>query len=40
LFPGQITALHRLPLETIDWSSGRTLTFQFTPPADAQVVTQ
>lgn len=32
LFPGQITALHRLPLETIDWSSGRTLTFQFTPP--------
>ena len=32
LFPGQITALHRLPLETIDWSSGKTLSFEFTPP--------
>ena len=32
LFPGQVTALHRLPLETIDWSSGRSLSFEFTPP--------
>jgi signal transduction histidine kinase len=32
LFPGQVTALHRLPLATIDWSSGRSLSFQFTPP--------
>jgi signal transduction histidine kinase len=32
LFPGQITGLHRLPLETIDWTSGRSLAFQFTPP--------
>jgi signal transduction histidine kinase len=32
IFPGQITGLQRLPLKTIDWSSGRTLTFDFTPP--------
>jgi signal transduction histidine kinase len=32
LFPGQITGLHRLPLETIDWTSGRSLAFQFQPP--------
>ena len=32
LFPGQITGLHRLPLETIDWTSGRSLAFQFKPP--------
>jgi signal transduction histidine kinase len=33
IFPGQpITGLQRLPLATIDWSSGKTLSFQFTPP--------
>ena len=32
LFPGQITGLKRLPLKTIDWSSGRSLSFEFTPP--------
>jgi signal transduction histidine kinase len=32
LFPGQITGLHRLPIKTIDWTSGRSLTFQFTLP--------
>jgi signal transduction histidine kinase len=31
-FPGQSTGLRRLPLKTIDWQSGRTLTFEFTPP--------
>ena len=33
LFPGQgFTGLHRLPLSTIDWKSGKSLTFEFTPP--------
>jgi signal transduction histidine kinase len=32
LFPGQITGLHRLPLRTIDWTSGRSLAFEFKPP--------
>ncbi len=35
VFPGQrtlVTGLRQLPLSTIDWSSGKTLTFQFTPP--------
>jgi signal transduction histidine kinase len=32
LFPGQITGLKRLPLKTIDWSSGKSLSFEFTPP--------
>jgi signal transduction histidine kinase len=36
LFPGQPTALHRLPLKTIDWSSGHTLTFEFNPPPTHQ----
>ena len=31
-FPGQITGVHRLPLDTIDWTSGRSLAFEFTPP--------
>ncbi len=31
-FPGEKTGLPRLNLKTIDWSSGRTLTFEFTPP--------
>ena len=31
-FPGQITGLKVLPVRTIDWQSGRSLTFQFTPP--------
>jgi signal transduction histidine kinase len=33
LFPGQITGLQRLPLHTINWQSGQTLTFEFTPPS-------
>ena len=32
LFPGQITGVHRLPLDTINWTSGRSLSFEFTPP--------
>ena len=33
LFPGQgFTGLRRLPLSTIDWKSGKSLTFEFTPP--------
>src|SRR5690349_20046475 len=31
-FPGQITGLRRLPVKTIDWQSGKSLTFEFTPP--------
>jgi signal transduction histidine kinase len=31
-FPGEKSGLRRLPLKTIDWSSGTTLTFEFTPP--------
>jgi signal transduction histidine kinase len=31
-FPGQRTGLERLPLRTIDWTSGKSLTFEFTPP--------
>jgi signal transduction histidine kinase len=31
-FPGQISGLKRLPLQTIDWQSGKSLTFEFTPP--------
>ena len=33
LFPGQgFTGLQHLPLHTIDWQSGKSLTFEFTPP--------
>ena len=34
IFPGQdnVTGLKRLPVQTIDWKSGRSLTFEFTPP--------
>jgi len=33
LFPGQgFTGLRRLPLTTIDWKSGKSLTFEFRPP--------
>lgn len=35
IFPGQrtlVTGLAQLPLKTIPWSSGKTLTFQFVPP--------
>ena len=33
LFPGQgFVGLQRLPPETVDWISGRSLTFEFTPP--------
>jgi two-component system sensor histidine kinase BaeS len=32
LTPGQISGLTRLPLHTIQWTSGRSLTFKFTPP--------
>jgi signal transduction histidine kinase len=33
LFPGQrFTGLQKLPLSTIDWKSGKSSTFEFTPP--------
>jgi signal transduction histidine kinase len=34
IFPGQdnVTGLKRLPIQTIDWKSGKSLTFEFTPP--------
>jgi signal transduction histidine kinase len=34
IFPGQdnVTGLKRLPIETIDWKSGQSLTFELTPP--------
>jgi signal transduction histidine kinase len=34
IFPGQdnVTGLKRLPVHTIDWQSGKSLTFEFTPP--------
>ncbi len=34
IFPGQdnVTGLTRLPIQTIDWQSGKSLTFEFTPP--------
>jgi signal transduction histidine kinase len=34
IFPGQdnVTGLRRLPIQTIDWQSGKSLTFEFTPP--------
>jgi signal transduction histidine kinase len=31
-FPGQPSGLRRLPLTRIDWTSGKSLTFEFTPP--------
>jgi len=37
LFPGQITGLKRLPLKTIDWSSGKSLSFEFVPPGTHRV---
>ncbi|HZP74262.1 MAG TPA: HAMP domain-containing sensor histidine kinase [Gaiellaceae bacterium] len=37
LFPGQIVGLKRLPPTTIDWISGKSLTFEFTPPGAHQV---
>ncbi|MGH3003886.1 MAG: sensor histidine kinase [Gaiellaceae bacterium] len=39
-FPGQsqkITGLKVLPVKTIDWQSGKSLTFEFTPPAGRRV---
>src|SRR5438094_4232162 len=30
--PGQNVGLERLPQSTVDWRSGRTITFEFTPP--------
>jgi signal transduction histidine kinase len=30
--PGQSVGLKRLPTDTVDWRSGRTITFEFTPP--------
>ncbi len=30
--PGQSVGLQRLPQSTVDWRSGRTITFEFTPP--------
>jgi len=38
-FPGQgqIAGLTLLPLKTIDWKSGRSLTFEFTPPGKHRV---
>ena len=32
LYPGQITGLRRLPSGTFDWISGKSGTFEFTPP--------
>jgi signal transduction histidine kinase len=32
LYPGQITGLRRLPAGTFDWISGKSGTFEFTPP--------
>jgi signal transduction histidine kinase len=34
IFPGQdnVTGLKRLPIQTIDWKSGKSLTFELTPP--------
>ena len=37
LFPGQTTGLRRLPLKTIDWSSGKALSFEFVPPGTHRV---
>ncbi len=31
-FPGQISGLKQLPINTIEWSSGKQLSFHFTPP--------
>jgi signal transduction histidine kinase len=31
-FPGQQSGIERLPLKTIDWTSGQSLTFEFKPP--------
>jgi signal transduction histidine kinase len=31
-FPGQSSGLRQLPFKTIDWISGKSLSFQFTPP--------
>jgi two-component system, OmpR family, sensor kinase len=31
-FPGESSGLRRLNLKTIDWASGKTLTFEFVPP--------
>ena len=31
-FPGEKSGLRPLPLKTIDWTSGQTLTFEFVPP--------
>jgi signal transduction histidine kinase len=31
-FPGENSGLKKLPSQTIDWTSGKTLTFEFTPP--------
>ena len=36
-FPGQIAGLKLLPLKTIDWQSGKSLTFEFTPPGKHRV---
>ncbi|HEY6018213.1 MAG TPA: hypothetical protein VIU16_15615, partial [Gaiellaceae bacterium] len=37
LFPGQgFVGLHRLPPTTIDWLSGKSLTFEFKPPGVKQ----
>jgi signal transduction histidine kinase len=32
IFPGQITGLRKLPETTIEWHSGKSLSFEFTPP--------
>ena len=32
IFPGQITGLRSLPQTTIEWHSGKSLSFEFTPP--------
>jgi len=39
LFPGEKSGLRPLNLKSIDWSSGKTLTFDFTPPGRDESVT-
>jgi len=37
LFPGEQSGLRRLNLKSIDWTSGKALTFQFVPPGEHRV---
>jgi HAMP domain-containing protein len=35
--PGQSVGFERLPQNTVDWRSGRTITFEFTPPRASKI---